>query len=319
MYTASTSKTFFLESSKGDLREMLGTDRRETEGEAEEAPVIIQVENLSFRYYGSEQYALRNVNLMVKKGEFVALAGRSGCGKTTLLRCLNGLVPNFYEGEMSGRVLVDGKDTRYTPTHIISQVAGMVFQNPDNQLFALSVEADIAFPLENLGLPREVILERVEWALNALGIEDLRYRSPFELSGGQKQKVAIASVLAMRPKILILDEPTSSLDPASAKNLIDSIVELNKREGLTIIISEHRLELLLPHADRLIVMDQGAIVRDGDPKLILRDGNLLVYGVAPPKVSEVARYVNAHQGCLRFDEIPLTVREFVEKVRRLIG
>lgn len=298
---------------------MLGADRREARGEAEGAPAIIHVENLSFRYYGSEQYALRDVNLVVRRGEFVVLAGRSGCGKTTLLRCLNGLIPNFYEGEMLGRVLVDGMDTRYTPTHILSQAAGMVFQNPDNQLFALSVEADIAFPLENLGFPREIILERINWALKALKIEDLRYRSPFELSGGQKQKVAIASVLAMKPKILLLDEPTSSLDPVSARNLIESIVELNKHEGLTIIISEHRLEHLLPHADRLIVMDRGMIVRDGDPRKILRDEDLLVYGVAPPKVSEVARCVNAHRGCLKFEEIPLTVHEFVEKVRRLIG
>lgn len=294
---------------------MPGADRREAGGEAEGAPAIIRVENLSFRYYGSDEYALRDVNLVVRGGELIALAGRSGCGKTTLLRCLNGLIPSFYEGEMSGRVLVDGKDTRGTPTHILSQVAGMVFQNPDNQLFALSVEADVAFPLENLGMPREVILERVEWALKTLGIEDLRYRSPFELSGGQKQKVAIASVLAMRPKILLLDEPTSSLDPASARSLIDSIVELNRREGLTIIISEHRLDLILPHADRLIVMDRGRIVGDGDPRSILRGEDLLVYGVAPPRVSEVARHVNAHRGCLRFERMPLTVHEFVERVR----
>lgn len=296
---------------------MLGADRRETGRETKGASAIV-VENLSFRYYGSDQYVLKDVNLVVRRGEFVVLAGKSGCGKTTLLRCLNGLIPNFYEGEMLGRVLVNGMDTRYTPTHILSQVAGMVFQNPDNQLFALSVEADVAFPLENLGFPREVILERIEWALKTLRIENLRCRSPFELSGGQKQKVAIASVLAMRPKILLLDEPTSSLDPVSAKSLIDSIVELNKREGLTIIISEHRLEHLLPHADRLIVMDQGTIVRDGDPKKILKNEDLLVYGVAPPKVSEVARYVNAHRGCLKFEEIPLTVHEFIEKVRGLI-
>lgn len=297
---------------------MSGAIGRGAGGEAEGDSAIIRVENLSFRYYGSEQHALRDVDLVVRRGEFVVLAGRSGCGKTTLLRCLNGLIPNFYEGEMYGRVLVDGMDTRHTPPHILSQVAGMVFQNPDNQLFALSVEADIAFPLENLGLPREVILERVEWALKVLGIEDLRDRSPFELSGGQKQKVAIASVLAMKPKILLLDEPTSSLDPLSAKNLIDSIIELNKREGLTVVISEHRLELLLPHADRLIIMDQGMIVRDGDPRSLLKDEDLLAYGVAAPRVSEVARYVNARGGCLRFDEIPLTVKEFVEVVRRAI-
>lgn len=282
------------------------------------AEAVIKVDNLSFRYLGSEDYALKDVSLEVRRGDFVVLAGRSGCGKTTLLRCLNGLIPNFYEGDFSGRVLVCGMDTRETPPHILSQKAGMVFQNPDNQLFALSVEADVAFPLENLGLPREVILERVEWALKLLGIEDLRDRSPFELSGGQKQKVAIASILAMKPDVLLLDEPTSSLDPASAKSLIDSIVELNLREGLTIIISEHRLELLLPHASRLMVMDRGRIVYDSDPRSVLEGGDLLAYGIALPKVSEVARYVNQRGGCLRFEKIPLSVDEFVERVRGVV-
>ena len=297
---------------------MRGADRREAGGKAERASAIIEVKNLSFKYYGGSQYALKDVNLEVRQGEFIVLAGRSGCGKTTLLRCLNGLIPNFYEGYFSGRVLVDGMDTRETPPHTLSQIAGMVFQNPDNQLFALSVEADVAFPLENLGLPRDLILERVEWALKTLKIEDLRHRSPFELSGGQKQKVAIASVLAMKPKILLLDEPTSSLDPLSAKNLIESIIELNRQEKLTMIISEHRLELLLPHADRLIVMDRGEIVCDGPPREVLKE-DILSYGVASPKVSEVARYVNSYNGCLRFEEIPLSVEEFVERIREAIG
>lgn len=296
---------------------MRGADRRAAGRESERASAIIEVENLSFKYYGRE-YALKDVSLEVRQGEFVVLAGRSGCGKTTLLRCLNGLIPNFYEGYFSGRVLVDGMDTRETPPHILSQTAGMVFQNPDNQLFALSVEADVAFPLENLGLPRDLILERVEWALKTLKIEDLRHRSPFELSGGQKQKVAIASVLAMKPKILLLDEPTSSLDPFSAKNLVESIIELNKREKLTIVISEHRLELLLPCADRLIVMDKGRVVCDGSPREVLKE-DILAYGVASPKVSEVAKYVNSYDGCLKFEEIPLSVEEFVQRVREVIG
>jgi len=278
---------------------------------------LIEVKDLSFRYLGSGSYALRGINFEVRRGEFVVLAGRSGCGKTTLLRCLNGLIPHFYEGDFEGKVLVDGMDTRENPPHVLSQVAGMVFQNPDSQLFALTVEADVAFALENLGLPREVIRERVDWALKAMGIEDLRNRSPFELSGGQKQKVAIASILAMKPKILLLDEPTSSLDPVSAKNLIDSILELNRREGLSIVISEHRLDLLLPHADRLVVMDNGRIILDGDPREILRM-DLITYGVSTPFVSEVARHVNAMGGCLRFRKIPLSVEEFVKEVWEVV-
>lgn len=277
---------------------------------------IIEVENLSFRYSGGSEYALKNVNLSISRGEFVVVAGKSGCGKSTLLRCLNGLIPHFYEGEFSGSVRVNGMNTLETPPHVLAQTVGMVFQNPDNQLFALTVEADIAFPLENLGLPREVIIERVDWALKLLNIADLRGRSPFELSGGQKQKVAIASVIAMKPKILLLDEPTSSLDPLSAKNLIDSILELNRGERLTIMISEHRLELLLPYADRLIVMDRGKIIYDGDPRTILKN-DLLPYGISIPKTSEVAKHINAAEPAL-FTNTPLTVDEFVDELRRYL-
>jgi len=292
-------------------------DWREARGSLGEnkALKLIEVKNLSFRYSGSSDYALRNVNLSISEGEFVVLAGKSGCGKTTLLRCLNGLIPHFYDGDFDGTVKIDGRDTSENPPHVLAQIAGMVFQNPDNQLFALTVEADIAFPLENLGLPRDLIKERVEWALKLLNISDLRDRSPFELSGGQKQKVAIASVIAMKPKILLLDEPTSSLDPLSAKTLIDSILELNRKERLTIIISEHRLELLLPHADKLIIMDRGEIIYSGEPRAVL-EKDLLIYGVSMPKVSEVARYINASEPSL-FTEIPLTVEEFIRGLKEV--
>ena len=275
---------------------------------------IIEVKDLGFKYAGTDFYAIRGVNLEIDEGEFVVLAGKSGCGKTTLLRCLNGLIPHFYEGEFEGRVLIDGIDTRECPPHILSQKAGMVFQNPDNQLFALSVEADIAFPLENLGLPREEIRDRVEWALKLLGIEELRKRSPFELSAGQKQKVAIASVLAMKPKILLLDEPTSSLDPVSAKNLIDAIIDLNRRHGLTILISEHRLTHLIPHADKLAIMDGGRIIYFDDPRRILKE-DVLMYGVSIPRVVEVAREMRRIGGCVPFRDIPLSVEEFIRDLR----
>jgi len=275
---------------------------------------IIEVKDLGFKYAGTDFYAIRGVNLEIDEGEFVVLAGKSGCGKTTLLRCLNGLIPHFYEGEFEGRVLIDGIDTRECPPHILSQKAGMVFQNPDNQLFALSVEADIAFPLENLGLPREEIRDRVEWALKLLGIEELRKRSPFELSAGQKQKVAIASVLAMKPKILLLDEPTSSLDPVSAKNLIDAIIDLNRRHGLTILISEHRLTHLIPHADKLAIMDRGRIIYFDDPRRILKE-DVLIYGVSIPRVVEVAREMRRIGGCIPFKDIPLSVEEFISGLK----
>jgi len=274
---------------------------------------LIDVRDLSFRYAGSMEHAVKDVNLEVREGEFIVLAGRSGCGKSTLLRCINGLIPHFYEGDMKGRVMVDGKDTRDNPPHVISQVVGMVFQNPENQLFALNVEADIAFPLENLAYPREEIRERVEWALKVMGIEDLRDRSPAELSGGQKQKVAVASVLAMKPKALLLDEPTSSLDPLSAKQLIETITWLNRHHKIAIVIAEHRLDLLLPQATRLIIMDRGRIVVDEEPRKAL-NRDVIPYGVAVPKIAKVAQLVmKMRGGCFR--RLPLTVEEFVEEIK----
>ena len=278
---------------------------------------IIEVKDLGFKYAGTDFYAIKEVNLEINEGEFVILAGKSGCGKTTLLRCLNGLIPHFYEGEFEGKVSIDGVDTRDCPPYILSQKAGMVFQNPDNQLFALSVEADIAFPLENLGLPREEIRERVDWALKLLKIEELRSRSPFELSAGQKQKVAIASVLAMKPKILLLDEPTSSLDPVSAKNLIDAIIELNRKHRLTILISEHRLTHLIPHADKLAVMDKGKMLYFDEPRKVLKE-DVLMYGVSIPRVVEVVREMRKIGGCLPFREVPLSVDEFIRDLRGVL-
>lgn len=275
---------------------------------------VIEVRGLGFRYAGGEGWAIRKISLEVEEGDFILLAGKSGCGKSTLLRCLNGLIPHFYEGEMEGEVKVDGLDTREHPPHILSQHAGMVFQNPDNQLFALSVEADIAFPLENLALPREEIQERVEWALRVMEIEELRDRPPTELSGGQKQKVAIASVLAMRPKVLLLDEPTSSLDPLSALQLIQLITRLNREYGITVIIAEHRLEMLVPQADRLIVMDEGTIVFDTQPREALEREELIIHGVAVPKVVRVAHHLRRLTGGTLPSKVPLTVEELAKEL-----
>lgn len=280
---------------------------------------VVKASDLWFRYSGSSEWALREVTLEIEEGEFIVLAGRSGCGKSTLLRCFNGLIPHFYDGEMVGYVKVCGLDTREHPPYIISQYAGMVFQNPDNQLFALTVEADVAFALENLSIPRDEIRERVDWALKVMGIEELRDKSPLELSGGQKQKAAIASILALRPKILLLDEPTSSLDPFSAKQLIDTIIELNQRYNITILIAEHRLDMLLPYASRLVVIDDGKIVLEGDPRKILESHDLISYGVSTPRVVKVVIQLRKVLGSSLTLDMPLSVEELVEIVRRRHG
>ncbi|MBT8171491.1 energy-coupling factor ABC transporter ATP-binding protein, partial [Candidatus Bathyarchaeota archaeon] len=175
--------------------------------------VIIKSSNLTYTYPGTTKPSIENVNITIKKGDFVILTGPSGCGKTTLCRCFNGLIPHFYNGTLEGKIVVNGLDVTNHQIHQMARHVGLVFQNPENQLFALSVEKDVAFGLENFGVPREEIRKKVDRALRLVGIIDLAERPPHELSGGQQQRVAIASVLAMEPKIMILDEPTSFLDP----------------------------------------------------------------------------------------------------------
>lgn len=277
---------------------------------------IIKIEGLTFKYQGADKPAIKDINLSVDEGEFILLLGPSGCGKSTLCRCLNGLIPHFYEGEISGRVIVAGMDVFKTPTYILSQYVGMVLQNPENQLFSLTVENDIAFALENLGFPRDEIRRRVDFAMDIVGIRDLKDRSPFELSGGQQQKVAIASILALMPRIIVLDEPTSSLDPLSSKLIIETISKIRKELGATVIIAEHRIELLADKVDRVLVMHDGTIVKDGKPKDVLSSSDLLSYGAPIPKVIRIAQGVNKHIHV--FNSVPISVDEFEAELRRYV-
>lgn len=277
---------------------------------------IVDVSGLSFTYSGTEQPAIKDIDLRVESGEFILLVGPSGCGKSTLCRCLNGLIPHFHTGEMKGRVLVMGKDTATTPTFILSQDVGFVFQNPENQLFALSVENDVAFALENLAYPRDEIRRRVDLALRIVDIESLRHKSPFELSGGQQQRVAIASVLAMKPSLMIFDEPTSFLDPLSAQNLIRSISEIQDTTGMAVVLVEHRLDLAARYATRIVVMERGRIAEDGPPAEVLGRDETEVFGVGIPKIVKLAKTLNKD---LRiFNQLPLTVEEASKKIKGVL-
>ena len=204
---------------------------------------MIEVKGLTYTYPGASRPSISDVSLTIEKGEFVIVTGPSGCGKTTLCRCFNGLIPHFYAGQLDGELLVAGLKVNEHQTHELAQKVGLVFQNPENQLFALSVEKDVAFGLENLGVAREEMRKRVNWALQTTEIEELRERAPHELSGGQQQRVAIACVLAMRPDIMVFDEPTSFLDPMGARKIFEVINQLNKKLGITVILVEHRLDL----------------------------------------------------------------------------
>jgi energy-coupling factor transporter ATPase len=268
---------------------------------------IIETENLTYTYPIGTKPAFEDVTIQIKKGEFVVLTGPSGCGKTTLCRCFNGLIPHFYSGKLEGEIIVSELHVAEHQIHELAQRVGMVFQNPENQLFALSVEKDVAFGLENLGVPREEMRERVDWALTTAGIFDLKDRPPYELSGGQQQRVAIASVLAMRPEIMVLDEPTSFLDPLGAQVIFEVINRFNKDLGMTIILVEHRLDLISKYASRVMVMDKGKILLDGSPREILSSKEARLVGVGIPKVTRL--YEILMDKGVNLGEIPLSAQE----------
>ncbi|MEM1717335.1 MAG: ATP-binding cassette domain-containing protein [Candidatus Bathyarchaeia archaeon] len=268
---------------------------------------VIEARNLTYSYPFADKPAIEDINLAIERGEFVLLTGPSGCGKTTLCRCFNGLIPHFYGGKLEGEVWVAGLKTDEHPIHELAKHVGLVFQNPENQLFALTVEKDVAFGLENLGLPRDEIRRRVDWALKVTGIYDLKDRAPFELSGGQQQRVAIASILAMQPEIMVLDEPTSFLDPLSARSILETIYQLNRELGITIILIEHRLDLAARYADRIIVMDRGHIILDGEPRKIFLDDRIKLVGVGLPKV--VRLYLALRDDNVNLKRVPLSPEE----------
>ena len=220
-----------------------------------DAPLI--VENLSFRYRDRQGAAIQGISFEANPGEILLIAGASGCGKTTLIRTINGLIPRSYKGELSGRILVFGEETLKWKLSQVSQKIGTVLQDPERQILGTKVLHEVAFGLENLGMSRDEIFQRVDEALAFLKISHLRERETFLLSGGEKQKVALAGVLAMRPSILLLDEPLASLDPASAQDTLDAVRRLAD-EGMSVLMVEHRVEdVLRIRPERVMFMSEG--------------------------------------------------------------
>lgn len=278
---------------------------------------VIEAKGLTYTYPNATKPAIQQVSLKIEKGEFVILTGPSGCGKTTLCRCFNGLIPHFYQGTLEGEIRVVGLNIAEQPIHELAPHVGLVFQNPENQLFALSVEKDVAFGLENLGVPREEMQKQVNWAMETAGIYDLRERAPHELSGGQQQRVAIASIIAMRPEVMVLDEPTSFLDPVGAKKIFEVIDELNKSLGMTVILVEHRLDLAARYANHVIVMDQGKVVLDGEPRTVLGSQKARLLGVGIPKATRLYQILEEENG-LSANKVPVTTDEIVKFLREVL-
>ena len=268
---------------------------------------MIRIENLTFRYTGAEKPALRDVNLEVGDGEFVLITGPSGGGKSSLCRCLNGLIPHFYGGKIGGKVEVQGLNVMRHSTKELATRVGMIFQDPENQLVAADVERQIAFGLENLASPRDLIARRMEESLDTLGIADLRRRPVQELSGGEKQKIVIASVLALHPDILVLDEPTSELDPKGAEEVLGTIERLNDELGITVILIEHRLDRVVHLVDRLVILHEGRVAVDGTPRQVLADEKITRIGVGIPPIIRLVQGMRS--GGINMDKTPLTVKE----------
>ncbi len=278
--------------------------------------MIIEARNLTYTYPGRKELSLVDVSLTIGKGEFVILTGPSGCGKTTLCRCFNGLIPHFYSGKLEGDITVAGLKVSEHSVYELARHVGLVFQNPENQLFALSVEKDVAFGLENLGLPREEMRRRVDWALQMTGIQDLRERAPHELSGGQQQRVAIACVLAMKPQVMVLDEPTSFLDPLGAQKIFEVIDDLNKKLGLTVILVEHRLDLASRYANHVIVVDEGRVVLDGKPQDVFGSEKARLIGVGIPKATRLFQVLR--ESGVYLEKVPFNSQEASQLLQELL-
>ncbi|KUH32798.1 energy-coupling factor ABC transporter ATP-binding protein [Thermococcus celericrescens] len=280
---------------------------------------VISVEDLRFRYRRAERYSLKDVSFTVKRGELLGIIGPSGGGKSTLCLTLNGIIPNSIKGEFEGDVVItdprtgEEYNTKETPVPTLSAVVGLVLQNPESQLFNMTVEEEIAFGLENLGLERNEILRRLRWALEVTGLRGLEGEFPPNLSGGQQQRLAIAAVLAMDPSIIVLDEPTSQLDPVGRREVLGLVSLLNREHGITVVLVEHHTDYILRYADRVIVMDRGEIVLQGTPEEVAEEADTLrKLGVKLPPALEVSHELRK-RGVL--GEAVLTPEAFL----RLIG
>ena len=223
---------------------------------------MIEFSHFSFTYRHGKRRALDDITLSIQDGEFVIVAGPSGCGKSTLCLSFNGIIPHMLHGSMEGEVRVNNRNTHNFEVRDLAGEVGIVFQNPDNQIFAMTVEEDVAFGPENIGMSREDMISKVEDALSLAGLQSCRKRPVHRLSGGQKQRTAIAGIYALSPDILVFDEPTADLDPSGTQEVFDTIRYLHKKEGKTIILIEHKLKTVLPYADRLLFMNEGKITHD---------------------------------------------------------
>lgn len=275
-----------------------------------------KIENVNYKYPLEDKQALKNINIEIKKGEFWAVIGKNGSGKTTFCNMLRRFVPDFYKGELTGKITLEDKELKNYSQKELVQKIGFVFQNPFTQISGVkdTVFEEIAYGLENLGLEKEEIISKVEKILKLLEIEKLRDRNPYDLSGGQKQRVALASIIAMDPDILVIDEPTSQLDPKGTEDIF-KIINLMANQGKTIILVEHKLELIAEYAQNILVLDEGEIILSGKAKEVLNNKILLEKEIGMAQYSILA-YELEKTGKVELEEIPITKEKIVELLKK---
>ncbi|HZQ09621.1 MAG TPA: ATP-binding cassette domain-containing protein [Anaerolineae bacterium] len=278
----------------------------------------VEVQDLTFQYMGASQPTLREINLTIRRGEIALLIGPTGAGKSTLYHCLNGLIPNLIRGRMGGRVRVAGLDTSEHTVPELAQKVGIVFQDPEIQIFSLSVRDELAFGPENLGLAKQEVLNRIQAAAHAIQLQDLLDREPARLSGGQQQSVAVGSVWSMLPEVVILDEPTSNLDPEGSVRVLELVKRLNQEYGKTILLAEHKIDEVAALADQVFVLDRGQIVLQGTPQQVFGEPAVLhELGLVAPAAAELTHRLKAY-GIPLEGELPITIEDGVKLLRRLL-
>jgi energy-coupling factor transport system ATP-binding protein len=273
---------------------------------------IVNLQNVSYKYPLTESPALQEISLQVGEGEFVAIIGPNGAGKSTLCYTVAGFVPHFFKGELSGIVEVAGRQAQESTLSDWVLNVGLAFQNPFNQISGAkyTVFDELAFGLENIGVPREEMRARVQAAMELTGIRDLADRSPYSLSGGQQQRVALTAILVMQPKVLVLDEPTSQLDPIGTREVFE-VIRSMAAGGMTVILVEHKVEWIAQFADRVIALDEGRILLEGTPQEVLTSDLLPGRGFGISRYTSTAREAQK-SGLWKRDDLPVTLEQAVE-------
>jgi len=276
---------------------------------------LIKFNNFHFRYKGNDEYALKKINLEIGSNRFILLAGETGSGKTTLIRCMNGLIPQFYAGYYKGDVEISGKNTTETTISELSSEVGIVFQNPENQLITMNVEHEIAFGLENLGIPRDEIKEKIKEVVEITEIESIIDKAPFEISGGEQQRVAIASILVLEPRVIVLDEPTANLDPLFARKILNLLKKIQVEKKITVIISEHRMDLILPLVDDIILMKESEIIAYGAKDKVINSSTFENSNINKPKIYSIFNELKKRN---KFQhDIPVSIQDAISSLKMI--